>query len=114
MREFVPIASKPPRPPLRLTLVGAAVEMLPLPPGSLRTAIRRAPRGDGHPVLVLPGFLHTDRNTMALRRFLAGCGYAVSGWKLGVNVGPTERVLDGIERRLIELQRRHGRAVSLV
>jgi hypothetical protein len=28
------------------------------------------PRGDGHPVLVLPGFLTTDSTTVPLRYFL--------------------------------------------
>ena len=30
--------------------------------------LRRAPRGDGHPVLVLPGLMATDFSTAALRR----------------------------------------------
>src|SRR5260370_6257396 len=52
-----------------------------------------APRGDGHGVLVLPGFLATDTSTGVLRRFLQRLGYQVRGWELGRNVGPTEPVL---------------------
>ena len=33
-----------------------------------------APTGDGHPVLVLPGFLADDRSTFGLRRLLRGLG----------------------------------------
>jgi hypothetical protein len=32
--------------------------------------LRRAPRGDGHPVLVLPGLMASDFSTRALRGFL--------------------------------------------
>ena len=47
-----------------------------------------APRGDGHPVLVLPGFTASDRSTRVLRRFLAGRGYHAMPWTLGRNLGP--------------------------
>ncbi len=33
-----------------------------------------APRGDGHGVLVLPGFLSSDASTSTLRRFLRRAG----------------------------------------
>uniref|UniRef100_UPI001952D9D3 hypothetical protein n=1 Tax=Escherichia coli TaxID=562 RepID=UPI001952D9D3 len=33
--------------------------------------IASAPRGDGHPVLVLPGLITSDRSTGPLRTFLA-------------------------------------------
>ena len=45
--------------------------------------LSRAPRGDGHPVLVLPGFLASDTSTRALRRFLRDRGYHAHGWRLG-------------------------------
>ncbi|MGB8328163.1 MAG: alpha/beta hydrolase [Steroidobacteraceae bacterium] len=50
-------------------------------------ALARLPRGDGHSVLVLPGFLTTDNSTMPLRWFLQRLGYRVHGWELGVNFG---------------------------
>src|SRR5581483_5053746 len=37
-----------------------------------------APRGDGHPVLVLPGLIATDNSTRPLRSFLRSKGYTVS------------------------------------
>jgi pimeloyl-ACP methyl ester carboxylesterase len=73
-----------------------------------------APRGDGHPVLVLPALLKSDGATAFLRRHLESLGYAVYGWQLGVNIGPTDRALDGSERRLRALAARHGRRVSLI
>lgn len=36
--------------------------------------LRLAPRGDGHPVLVLPGLLASDRSTRPLRDFLTRRG----------------------------------------
>lgn len=74
----------------------------------------RAPRGDGHPVLVLPGLMAGDTTTLALRRFLRGRGWHAHRWHLGVNVGPTEVVTEGLEPRLRDLADRHQRAVSLV
>ncbi|MEM9467974.1 MAG: alpha/beta fold hydrolase [Actinomycetota bacterium] len=43
--------------------------------------------GDGHPVIVAPGLLGTDRSTWLLRRFLAERGYHPTGWGLGRNLG---------------------------
>ncbi|MGH6780690.1 MAG: alpha/beta hydrolase, partial [Sphingomonadaceae bacterium] len=47
-----------------------------------------APRGDGHPVLVLPGFITTDISTTPLRRYLDRIGYETHAWALGRNLGP--------------------------
>jgi len=109
-----PASVKPRLPPLHLTLIGAAAQFVPARPGTIATALRAAPRGDGHPVLVLPSFLRGDRHTAALRRFLTGCGYVVYGWGLGANLGPSAAALEGIECRLDEIRLRHGRKVSLI
>ena len=52
---------------------------------TFRPILERAPRGDGHPVLVLPGLGGDDRSTVPLRGFLRRRGYAVHGWGLGTN-----------------------------
>ncbi|HTO69870.1 MAG TPA: alpha/beta hydrolase [Myxococcota bacterium] len=74
----------------------------------------RAPRGDGHPVLVIPGFLADDDSTGPLRRFLKRLGYSAHPWLLGRNLGTPglgrERLLD----RAVELCQRHERKLSLV
>lgn len=77
-------------------------------------ALRLIGRGDRHPVLVLPGFTATDRSTVALRWFLRGQGYWVHGWSLGRNVGPTQRILDGLDARIQYVFNRHRRPVSIV
>jgi pimeloyl-ACP methyl ester carboxylesterase len=79
--------------------------------GPLRLAL---PRGDGHPVLVLPGLGATDMSTRGLRGVLRHLGYPVHGWQLGRNVGPTARAVNGMRSRLDELVDRYGQPVSLV
>ncbi len=74
----------------------------------------RAPRGDGHPVLVLPGLLAEDASTATMRMYLRSLGYEVHGWRLGRNLGPTAAILNGMTARLDELHRSAGRPVSLV
>ena len=73
-----------------------------------------APRGDGHGVLVLPGFMTTDVSTRPLRAFLRRLGYDARPWLLDRNVGPTDAIVDGLPRRLRDLHTSTGRRVSLV
>jgi len=73
-----------------------------------------ARRGDGHPVLVLPGWLTGDPATMPLRTILRALGHDVSAWSLGRNHGPTGRVVQELRSRVDRLHRSSGRRVSLV
>lgn len=105
--------AKPPA--LRLYLSEPARGALQL--GALPLAapwLARAPKGDPHGVLVLPGFLTTDSSTGLLRRFLRGLGHTPWGWRLGRNLGPTSAVLDGMPRALELLAERTGGPVSVV
>ena len=72
------------------------------------------PRGpeDGPPVLVIPGFLATDRTTMDLRRTLARGGWRAHPWLLGLNTGAKADTLELLEKRLDEVG--GGRKVLLV
>jgi len=47
-----------------------------------------APKGDGRPVLILPGLFNTDRSNGVLRRYLHALGYRAYRWELGRNLGP--------------------------
>ena len=110
MPEARPIS---PPPLALLALEGRAVLEL----GALLAAwpvLTLCPHGDGHPVLVLPGFLASDRSTGPLRTFLASRGYATHGWGQGTNLGPWPDVLPALELRLRELAERHELKVSLV
>ena len=73
-----------------------------------------ARRGDGHAVLVLPGWLTGDPTTAPLRFLLRALGHNVSGWSLGRNRGPTGRIVRELRSRLDRLYRSSGRRVSLV
>ena len=72
------------------------------------------PRGDGHPVLVLPGLLAGDFSTAPLRRFLRALCYDARGWKLGLNRGPTPALRQHLPSGSRTSTTRHGRKVSLV
>ena len=106
--------AKPKLPPLHHTLLDGAAHLVPPRPGMVASALKAASRGDGHPVIVVPSFLHGDAHTAPLRRFLASCGYAALRWGLGTNLGPTAATLDGIEALLDAVHRRHGRKVTLI
>lgn len=73
-----------------------------------------ARRGDGHPVLVLPGWLAGDAATLLLRNVMRALGHEVSGWSLGTNRGSTVHVVDKLRSRLEQLHHESGRRVSLV
>lgn len=104
-----------PSPLLALTeLPRALFELgtLPMAAGWLSSA----PRGDGHPVMVLPGFMTTDRSTGLLRRYLKRLGYDVYAWELGRNLGPRAIGLEGekLIARLSHIHKTTGQPVSLV
>lgn len=104
------------KPPSRLLM---ALELRALPElggflASLPLLTATTARGDGHPVLVLPGLVTSDRSTVALRNFLKSRGYAAYGWKLGRNFGPLPGIERGMMDRVNELYETHGRKVSLI
>ena len=51
---------------------------------------------DGAKLMVIPGFLASDRTTLGLQRALAEAGYRVRGWGMGINRGVTEATVDRI------------------
>jgi pimeloyl-ACP methyl ester carboxylesterase len=108
------VAERISSPPLLYTALetralGERVQMSVLMP-----LLQRLPRGDGHPVLVLPGLSAGDNSTAPLRNVLKHLGYRTYGWGLGANVGPTNRILDGLVRRLDRAHQRRGDKVSIV
>lgn len=76
--------------------------------------LRRAPRGDGHGVLVLPGLLASDGSTRPLRSFLRERNYYVRGWRLGRNLGPSEAILEGLPHAARDLAETTGGPVSVI
>lgn len=76
--------------------------------------LRMAPRGDGHPVLVIPGLGAGDSSTRLLRRYLSAQGHATYAWQLGTNLGPQGGKLEALRERIVELDAQHRRRVSLI
>ena len=80
----------------------------------LSPVLMRAPRGDGHPVLTLPGFLASDLSMAPMRRYLKEIGYDAYSWKMGRNVGGVSRMRAALRDRLAEIHASTGRKVSVV
>ena len=77
-------------------------------------ALQRAPRGDGHPVIVFPGLSASDGSTAPLRSYLRHLGYNPSGWNQGFNFGPRAGVLRSAREQLEEAVAETGRKASLI
>jgi pimeloyl-ACP methyl ester carboxylesterase len=72
------------------------------------------PRGDGRPVVVLPGFLAGDRTLSIMSGWLRRLGYAPAACGFVANVDCSDRALERVERRIDALHRDHGRRVAVV
>jgi pimeloyl-ACP methyl ester carboxylesterase len=55
---------------------------------------------DGPPLLVVPGFLATDRTTLGLQRAFGDAGYRATGTSMGVNTGVRQDTLDRLAERI--------------
>ena len=77
-------------------------------------ALARAPVGDGHPVIVLPGLSASDGSTLPLRSYLLNLGYDVSGWNQGHNFGPRAGILETAKRQVLDTHAASGQKVSLI
>jgi pimeloyl-ACP methyl ester carboxylesterase len=80
----------------------------------LSPLLLQAPRGDGHPVLTLPGFLASDLSMAPMRRYLGDLGYATEAWRMGRNVGGIARMRGALLDRLAGIHRDTTRKVSIV
>ena len=80
----------------------------------LSPVLMRAPKGDGHPVLALPGFLASDLSMAPMRRYLSELGYEAHAWRMGRNFGGLGRMREVLRARLAEIHAASGRKVSLV
>ena len=81
-----------------------------------RIRLASAPPGDGHPVLVIPGFLASDRSTATLRAYLDRLGYRSEPWTLGRNLGMRSIGTDAerLMARIASVHERYGEPVSLI
>jgi pimeloyl-ACP methyl ester carboxylesterase len=72
------------------------------------------PRGDGAPVVLIPGFLAGDASLRVMRSWLRRMGYRAHACGIFANVDCSDRAVDALERRVDELSERYGRRVALV
>jgi len=72
------------------------------------------PDGDGHPVVIFPGFLASDTSTIPLRKFLRERNFYVHPWKLGRNLGQYEELESQMMERVEAVYEKHQRKVSLI
>ncbi|MDP5052704.1 MAG: hypothetical protein NWP69_02835, partial [Congregibacter sp.] len=76
--------------------------------------LQRAPKGDGHTVMVIPGFTADDSSTRALRKFLISQGYDARGWDLGVNLGVREEMFERCLEHAQALHAHSGEKITLI
>lgn len=69
--------------------------------------------GDGHPVLVIPGFLGSGFSTKLLRKFINKIGYAAYDWGLDRNLANFDDI-DFLLKRIDEIYAKHGEKISLI
>jgi len=90
----------------------AFLEMALLP--VLLPLLSATPRGDGHPVLLVPGFTAGDATMIGLKVFLQSRGYHVETWGLGQNTGFKLKFSQALEQKVRFLHHKHRRKVSIV
>jgi pimeloyl-ACP methyl ester carboxylesterase len=88
--------------------------------------LRTLPRGDGHTIMTIPGFMGADGSTTQLRRFLNHRGYRAIPWGLGRNAAEVRSqnlddfldhraaTEDAIAERVEEEYRTSGQKLTLI
>ena len=95
---------RPPDPSLKYLEARAIFEIGSLLPSA--PSLLRQPRGDGRPIVLMPGFLTDVRSMWPLRGFLNYLGYQARGWGLGRNDGNPEEAAERFLARIDRLE--HG------
>jgi pimeloyl-ACP methyl ester carboxylesterase len=80
----------------------------------LSPLLMRAPKGDGHPVLALPGFLASDLSMAPMRRYLKELGYDTHAWNMGRNLGGVASKRGALRDLLTQIHETTARKVSIV
>ena len=112
--EAVTLA-RPTGPPSAWTVLGemgaglASVRLVAAAP-----RLARAPRGDGHLVVDIPGWRAPELSGAPLRRYLNALGHDARGWGFGTNPGDPRRDVDRLAGRVLDLVDEGGAAVSLI
>jgi triacylglycerol lipase len=75
---------------------------------------RGVPRGDGSPVLLIPGFLAGDSSLSVMGRWLRRLGYAPRRAGISFNVRCADTTNDRLERTLHHIHLSTGRPVAII
>ncbi len=105
-------SGKPPRTICTLLEGRGLLEMAALP--AWLPLLQATPRGDGHTVLLVPGFTAGDATLVGLRVFLRSRGYKVETWGFGQNTGFKLKFSQALEQKVRYLHHRTGGKVSVV
>ena len=81
---------------------------------AMRPWLSTLPKGDGHTVMTLPGFMATNNSTMPMRSLLRTLGYDAHGWDSGRNVRVNEELVSKLEAQIDRLYEESGRKISLI
>ncbi|MDC8754803.1 alpha/beta fold hydrolase [Erythrobacter sp. sf7] len=104
-----------PRPPSRIWTLAEGRALFELGAFYMsRPLLSYLPRGDGHAVKVLPGFMASNTSTAPMRHLLGRLGYDAHGWDSGRNVRVDNALIARLEAQLERLNDESGRKVSLV
>ncbi len=86
--------------------MGALAALVPL--------LAALPRGDGHPVMLIPGFGGAHGSLLALTVVLRALGYDTETWGQGRNLGIWRQSTEMLDKRVRALRQERGRKVSVV
>jgi len=78
-----------------------------------RKLIKQSADGDGHPVLVLPGFMASDSSTEVLREFIDDLGYTSHSWDMGRNTADLH-CLEKLVSKIEKLRKAHRQKVTII
>lgn len=92
---------------------GTAIQWLKLRSSSLYRG-RGVPRGNGAPVVLIPGLLCPDLPLIEMKRWLARIGYEPHGSGIRINAGCLDRVSRTLLARVERVHERTGKPVHLV
>ena len=79
-----------------------------------RLLMRHLPKGDGHPVIVLPGFLASDMSTRPLRAVLKDLNYTPYAWGMGRNLKFDDAREAEMRALVDDIYVKHNRKISII
>ncbi len=82
--------------------------------GFHKSILKFVPKGDKHPVLLIPGLGATDLSTTILRKFLNKLGYITYPWAQGRNRGITDKGRAQLQAKLKQIHEKHGCKVTVI